>query len=164
MRSESERASHWKIVFRVMPGVEGWWREMEFHVWLLMLVRGGQGDHCWHGAKPEGTGWEWHQAVALTQGLMSSAWQGWRWLSLVFHAVISHCSLTTSFPAVTRNTALWKGARNSSLNSFYEYISKGQTLWNDTLQSLETSHQRGETSLKTEINYTPAICLASEIS
>lgn len=97
-------------------------------------------------------------------GLMSSVWQVWRWLSLVLHAVISHCSLTTSFPAVTRNTALGKGARHRNLNSFYEDISKGQTLWNDTLQSLETSHQWGETPLKAEINYTPAIYLASETS
>lgn len=82
---------------------------------------------------------------------MSSALQDWRWFSLVFHAVISHCSLTTRFPAVTRNTALWKGARNSNFNSSYEYISKGQILWNDTLQSLETSHQWGEISLKAEI-------------
>lgn len=96
-------------------------------------------------------GWELHQAVALTQVLMSSALQDWRWFSLVFHAVISHCSLTARFPAVTRNTALWKGARNSNFNSSYEYISKGQILRNDTLQSLETSHQWGEISLKAEI-------------
>lgn len=48
-------------------------------------------------------------------GLMSSVWQVWRWLSLVLHAVISHRSLTASFPAVTRNTALGADLQGHSL-------------------------------------------------
>lgn len=118
----------------------------------FVLVRDGHGDFTAGMEQSQRErGWELHQAVALTQVLMSSAWQHWGRLSLVFHAVLSHCSLTICFPAVTGNTALGKGARNSSLNSSYEYISKGQILWNDTLQPLETSDQWGEICLKAEI-------------
>lgn len=152
VRSESETSSHWKIVIRVMPGVEeGWVSFVTAHVgkrWPWRFTAGMEQSQ-------REKGWELQQAVALTQVLMSSAWQHWRRLSLVFHAGISHCSLTTCFPAVTCNTALWKGARNSSLNSFSEYILKCQVLQNVTLQSVETSHQWGETSLKAEIIQVP---------
>lgn len=115
-------------------------------------------------------GWELHQAVALPQGLMSSVLHDWTWLSLLVHAVISHCNLTTCFPAVTRNTALWKGARNSNLNSFYEFISKGQIpmewyiaiFWNLSPMGWDLSKSRHYTGILQIL--APAIYLALEIN
>lgn len=50
--------------------------------------------------------WELFQPVLLSQAGMSSVFQDWKRFSLVFRIVISHCSLTSCFPDVTRNTSL----------------------------------------------------------
>lgn len=71
VRSESETSSHWKIVIRVMPGVEeGWVSFVTAHVgkrWPWRFTAGMEQSQ-------REKGWELQQAVALTQVLMSSAW------------------------------------------------------------------------------------------